>query len=286
MGRIERREGKGLICGIEIVILPAMKNRVYFLSDVHLGWGSRGQQAERQDRLARFLRAIRSDAEALYIVGDLFDFWFEYRTVIPRTGARVLFEIRGLIENGTRVFCVPGNHDLWLGPFLTEEVGIRIAPGGSVVRHQGIRIWLDHGDDLLGGWTYRFVKRVLRNPVAVALFRLLHPDFGALLARMVSNRPGMSPVPGGVPRAARSCRMLEIYGREARRRYGAEAEVVVFGHLHRPVLRREEEGTLLILGDWVKHYTYGVLEDGRMEIRTWPSVSGEADGTPPQTQDS
>ena len=247
-----------------------MRNRVYFISDVHIGWGPERKARERQDRLIGFLRAIREDAEALYIVGDLFDFWFEYRSVVPRAGMRVLFELHGLVEAGIPVACVPGNHDLWLGPFLSEEVGVAILPSRSVVRRQGLRICLDHGDDLLGGVHYRLTKRILRNPVSIALFRLLHPDLGARLARMVSNRPELEFRTG----TGGAGSLIDSYYREALRRFGAEAEIVVFGHLHRPVLRRDERGTLVVLGDWIKHFTYAVLEGGAIEIKKWEPDSG------------
>ncbi len=242
-----------------------MRNRVYYSSDVHIGWGPAREARDRQDRLIGFLRSIREDAEALYVVGDLFDFWFEYRSVVPRAGARVLFALHDLVEAGVPVSCVPGNHDLWLGPFLSEEVGVILLPARSVVRHQGLRIGLDHGDDLVGGARYRLLKRILRNPACIALFRLLHPDLGAMLARMVSNRPDMELRAG----TGHSGSLVEAYCREALRRYRSEAEVVVFGHLHRPVLRREEGGTLVVLGDWIKHFTYAVLEGGAIELRKW-----------------
>ncbi len=238
-----------------------MPNRVYFISDVHIGWGSAREDRDRQDRLIAFLRTLGGDAEALYVVGDLFDFWFEYRSVVPRAGARVLFELYHLIQAGVPVVCIPGNHDLWLGAFLSKEVGITLLPNRSVVHHQGVRICLDHGDDLIGGSLYRLVKKILLHPTCIALFRLLHPDLGALLARMVSNRPTLG--------AALGSHTVEAYDREAHRRFGAEADVVVFGHLHRPVLRRDEAGTLVILGDWIKHFSYAVLEGGEMEVKRW-----------------
>jgi UDP-2,3-diacylglucosamine hydrolase len=238
-----------------------MPNRVYFISDAHIGWGSEEEDRARQDRLIDFLRAIREDAEALYVVGDLFDFWFEYRSVVPRSGARVLFELYNLIEAGVPVGCTPGNHDLWIGTFLSREVGVTLLPRRSVVHHQGVRICLDHGDDLLGGGLYRLVKRVLLNPACIALFRLLHPDLGALLARMTSGRPTLGTALGG--------HTVEIYRREAHRRFGEEADVVVFGHLHRPVLHRDEEGTFVVLGDWIEHFSYAVMENGRIEVKKW-----------------
>ena len=238
-----------------------MPNRVYFISDVHIGWGTEEEDRARQDRLIGFLRAIRGEAEALYIVGDLFDFWFEYRSVVPRSGARVLFELYNLVEAGVPVRCAPGNHDLWIGAFLSKEVGITVIPNRSIVRHQGLRVCLDHGDDLLGGVLYRILKKVLRSPVCIALFRLLHPDFGALLARMASHRPTLG--------TALSGHTVEVYSREAQRRFGKEADVVVFGHLHRPVLRCDERGTLVILGDWVGHFSYAVMENGRIEVKRW-----------------
>ena len=239
-----------------------MKNRVYFISDVHIGFKENKEEPLKQDRLIEFLRSIRNDAEALYIVGDLFDFWFEYRSVVPKAGGKVLFELYNLVNSGVRVVCIPGNHDLWLGAFISDEVGISIASNRCRVTHQGLQITLDHGDDLLGGNRYHLIKRILRNPYCISLFRLLHPDLGILIAKFISSRP-IVPVSGD--------HLMKIYQCEARRLFCREADIVIFGHLHQPVIRRGKKGTLVVLGDWVQHFSYAVMAKGQIQIKRWPS---------------
>ena len=158
------------------------RDRVYFISDAHLGAPRlKRNHREQEDTLIAFLRSIRETAEVLYIVGDLFDFWFEYGSVVPKHGARVLFELHFLLHSGVRVVYLPGNHDVWLGPYLAEEVGVEL-PGGPVeVEHQGKRLFLAHGDEFRRDWKYRMSRAVIKNRFCIRLFRWLHPDVGHFL---------------------------------------------------------------------------------------------------------
>jgi len=240
-----------------------VSGKIYFISDVHLGAPGDGRSAaEHENALIGFLRRIRDDAEMLYIVGDLFDFWFEYRTAVPATGARVLFEIYALVQAGVRVVYLPGNHDIWLGPYLSEQVGVEL-PGGPVsVTHQGVRIFIAHGDEFRSDRTFRISRKILKTPVCIALFRLLHPDLGALLARATSRvsefRAWRRPDPS-----------RKIFTRAAEAKFAEGFDAVVCGHYHRPLCERVDGGTLVILGDWVKEDTYAVLENGTFEVRRW-----------------
>ena len=168
--------------------LPMKKDKVYFISDAHIGGGKFIRPPRvREDALIGFLRAIRKDAECLYIVGDLFDFWFEYRSVIPAHGARVIFELYHLVQSGTRVIYLPGNHDSWLGGYLSEEVGAELPGPFCDVSHQNRRLYVTHGDIFQQNWKFELRRRILSHPFCIALFRWLHPDIGAYLARFVSR---------------------------------------------------------------------------------------------------
>ena len=146
------------------------EKRIYFISDVHLGAPRAARPSrEQESALIGFLRSIRHDAGVLYILGDLFNFWFEYRTVVPSCGARVLFELYNLVQAGTRVVYLPGNHDIWLGPYLSEEVGLELLGGPTVVSHQGRRLFIAHGDEFGTAATFRFSRAILKNPVCIAL---------------------------------------------------------------------------------------------------------------------
>ena len=164
------------------------RNRIYFISDAHLGTRLSGRSnRDQEESLVAFLRSIRKDAEVLYIVGDLFDFWFEYRTVVPARAGKVIFALHALVQDGVRVVYLPGNHDIWLGDYLSGQVGLHLPGGPIAVEHHGRRIYVTHGDELRESWKARLKRWILKNPVCIVLFRLLHPDLGAFLASTTSR---------------------------------------------------------------------------------------------------
>jgi len=237
--------------------------RVYFISDVHLGTPDGPREPwEHEGAVIAFLRHIRGDAEILYIVGDLFDFWFEYRSSVLKTGARVLFELYTLVESGTRVVYVPGNHDLWLGPYLSQVVGIETLDGPADVNHQGLRVLLAHGDEFRTDWRFHVSRGILKNRLCIAMFRLLHPDLGLWIARMTS---GVS----GFRARRRPVGNRQAYVEVARAKLADGFDVVVSGHYHRPMCENTGEGTLVILGDWLTEDVYAVLEGGEVRLRKW-----------------
>jgi UDP-2,3-diacylglucosamine hydrolase len=237
---------------------------VFFVSDAHLGAESREREAARERRLHEFLTSLPGRAEALYVVGDLFDFWFEYRTAIPRRHFETLATLRELIRGGVPVTYLNGNHDFWLGPFLSRELGIHTHPGPLALEHQGRRIWLHHGDGLVGGdLGYRALKKLVRHPASVALYRWLHPDLGIPLAHWVSS----------LSRTAREDLPLDgdrLWREVAEPRFSEGFDTVMIGHFHHPYERRESRRTLFVLGDWMRHFTYVRLEAGELSLERWP----------------
>jgi UDP-2,3-diacylglucosamine hydrolase len=234
------------------------------LSDAHLGYDTPLVEQEKEAMLISFLRSLHGKAQSLYLVGDLFDFWFEYKSVVPRKHARTLFELYRLIVSGTKVVYLGGNHDFWLGTYLTEEVGIAVSFTPIEVHHQGLRLYIAHGDGLLskdGG--YRLLKRVLRSRICIALFRLLHPDFGAFLANLVSRS---SRVYRNAPEEP-FC-LDQGYLEAAQEKFNQGFDAAIFGHIHYPIHHTTPK-TLIVLGDWIQHFSYAVLEDGRFELRRW-----------------
>ncbi len=235
----------------------------YFLSDAHLGAGSREIEGPRERRLRAFLRSIEGRASHLYVVGDLFDFWFEWGAAIPRRHFAVLAALERLIESGTRVTWLNGNHDFWLGRF-PAEIGIHTVDGAHAVELQGRRIWLHHGDGLIGGdLGYRALKRVVRHPLSVRLYQLLHPDWAMGLAHAVSHGSRRS-------RAEKPLEPERLWREIALPRFAEGYDAVMVGHFHHAYERREREGEFFILGDWMRFFTYVVLEDGRLRMETWP----------------
>ena len=237
---------------------------VVFFSDAHLGAESRAREAPREQRLHRFLSSLPGRISRLIVVGDLFDFWFEYRTAIPRRCFPTLELLGRLRSAGIAIDYLNGNHDFWLGPFLSQDLGITTHHGSMTIERDGRRIWIHHGDALIGGdHGYRALKRVLRNPLSIALYQLVHPDLGIPLARWVSSGS----------RHAQGQRPLEaerLWNEVARPRFASGFDAVVLGHFHHAHERRENGRELFVLGDWIRHFTYLTLDQGKLTMECWP----------------
>jgi UDP-2,3-diacylglucosamine hydrolase len=244
-----------------------MSQRVYFISDVHLGVpnGRRTPDAH-QDALIAFLRHIESGNE-LFIVGDLFDFWFEYRSSVPTIGARVVFELYALVQRGVRVSILPGNHDIWLGSYLEDEVGLNVLSNPVELELQGKRLHVTHGDEFNATLQFKVSRAILNNPVCIRLFRLVHPDLGVALGRMMSNASDSKAQV--IPRNDRA-----IYEIAAERLIQAGSDIVVSGHYHKGIVMDIFDGRLVVLGNWVRSDTYGVMENGQIELMRWVGDRG------------
>ena len=241
----------------------------YFVCDAHLGADPPERESDREARLHDFLGSLPGRASALYVIGDLFDFWFEYRSAIPARPFRTLAALRALVRAGVPVTYLNGNHDFWLGAFLEREVGVRACYGALPIELQGRKIWLHHGDGLIGGdLGYRMLRGVLRSRVNIALYQLLHPDLGIPLARRVS----------ALSRGSRADRPLEserLWREIAAPRFAEGYDAVLIGHFHHLYERRESGHEFFVLGDWITHFSYAVLEHGVFRLATWPARGSE-----------
>lgn len=238
----------------------------YIISDVHLGAAPPDVEAA----LLSFLRAIAPKARSLLINGDLFDFWFEWRHVIPRAGFRVLAALADLRDRGTEVVLVAGNHDCWGGDVLRKDVGITYHVGVWEGTIAGWKSRVDHGDGLREqeDKRYRALRRVLRHPLAIRAFRALHPDWGTALATRSSD-------------ASRTHRALDG-GAGLRRiawstlRSAPEVELLLFGHSHVAALERAPSGGVYAnAGTWLDRPTFLVVTPELIELRAW---EGSAEG--------
>jgi UDP-2,3-diacylglucosamine hydrolase len=251
-----------------------MSRPVYLSGDVHLG----AVAPERAASFVRWLAHAGEHAGHVILNGDLFDFWFEYASVIPRGHTRVLGALAALVDAGVPVTLMGGNHDWWGGSYLEEEIGVTFLRDPVVVDLAGRRTFLAHGDGLgRGDLGYRLLKSVLRGRATRWAFRWLHPDLGAGLARRVSKTEHRGPNEDEKRRAL----ALEAWG-VAKLEGDASLDLVILGHTHIPVLHPVGPGRWYInAGDWVAHSTYLVLADGaEPELREWdlggPALSGRA----------
>jgi UDP-2,3-diacylglucosamine hydrolase len=233
----------------------------YFLSDLHLGAYPENEKSS-VPMLMDFLSKVESEGAHLYIVGDLLDFWFEYRSVVPRRPFRLLARLKGMVENGCRVTYIAGNHDYWMGDFLVDDVGVTTRQDLLETTIDGKKFFISHGDGIAttGDLGYRALKGFLHNPVVSGAFRLLHPDLGIAIARSVSR---MS--------RKRSSRDNNQPNLKAFVKGKAEAgfDYVVLGHLHRPKLFEVDDTCCLVIGDWIDCFTYGLFTKGKLTLEKW-----------------
>ena len=232
---------------------------VYFVSDAHFSARDSDREREKRRRFARFLEGL-GDAEHLYIAGDLFDFWFEYRRVMPAGFADVLMPLRQLALAGTGITLIGGNHDYWLGRHLRDEFGWQLAPGGLIAEHQGRRLRVDHGDESLSGDRgYLALKAIIRHPAFVAAARLLHPDFTFWAADRLSL--GSRRMEAYEQERGRALRPLQL-----KRLLDERFDALIFGHLHLGFHWRYQQWDLLCLGDWIRRFSYARLAEGELVL--------------------
>jgi len=235
-------------------------------SDAHLGVGAR----ERERETARFLRGLAGRARSLLVNGDLFDFWFEWRSVAPRGHFRTLAALADLRDAGVEILMIAGNHDCWGGSELTADVGLTYHLGAWDGEIAGWRAHVEHGDGLRQreDRRYRALRRVIRHPLSIRAFRWLHPDFGAWLARGSSDASRMHQArDGGAGLRAAALAWTAAH---------PDTELVVFGHSHVSVLERATPVSVYANpGAWLDAPTYLLVRPERIELRQW---SGSAEG--------
>ena len=242
------------------IVVPPADAPIYFISDAHLGLPI-NEYAEREKCLIAFLREIASGGKGLFIVGDLFDFWIEYRSTIRAEYFSVLHELRKLVESGVEIHYLAGNHDFILGSFLEKTIGIHLHSGQFDTILQGKKIHLFHGDGLVRRDVgYRFLKKILRNPLNQKLFKLLHPDIGIPLGSLCSGSSRK------VTSKFITDAILEEYRDHARGYLQNGSDIVLFAHTHRPEIRIFNGKTYCNSGEWMKQYTFAKLEDGKMTL--------------------
>ena len=238
---------------------------IYFASDVHLG----AVAPETERAFVRWLMYTADHASELILNGDLFDFWFEYASVIPGGHTRTLGALAELVDGGLPVTLMGGNHDWWGGTFLTDDVGLTFRTEPVVRNLAGFKTFIAHGDGLgRGDLPYRMLQGGLQSRAARWLFRWLHPDLGAALASRVSRTAARAADPTGAEQA-RSKVLYDWALEELEAK--SDLDLIVLGHAHIPILHEAGPGRFYVnLGDWIKHRSYLVLSEGqRPSLETW-----------------
>ena len=254
-------------------------NKIYFASDFHLGVNARLSSKAREKQIVKWLDQIAPDAEAIYLVGDLFDFWFEYRSAIPKGHTRLLGKLAELSDAGIELSFFTGNHDMWIFNYFEEELGIPTYRQPIVRTINGQNFYIGHGDGLgPGDYGYKFIKKVFANPICQWAFERFHPNFGIGLANFWSGRSRKYNKEAehflGEERE-----WLVIFANEYLKKF-EEIDYFIFGHRHLPIDHILENGhsRYINLGEWLHFNSYAVFDQEGMHIQFFENESGRIFG--------
>jgi UDP-2,3-diacylglucosamine hydrolase len=243
-----------------------MNKNIYFASDFHMGSPDHTQSRKREDRIVRWLNSIESSCSELFLMGDIFDFWFEYKMVVPKGFVRLQGKLAEMTDAGIKIYFFKGNHDMWVNDYFTREMGIEIVSDEMVMERAGKSFFLHHGDGLgPGDRKYKLLRKVFRNPLCQWLFSLVPPRIGMGIAN------GWS----GHSRAASSKEevflgeekeWLAIYAKEQlmQRHY----DFFIFGHRHLPLEMDLGKGSRYVnLGEWLNYNSYAVFDGNNLSLK-------------------
>lgn len=234
--------------------------KIYFSSDNHLGAPTPEESLPREKKFVRWLDMVKEDAAAIFLLGDLFDFWFEYKTVVPKGFVRVLGKLAEIRDSGIPIYFFVGNHDLWMRGYFEEELDIPVYHETKVFTFNDKKFFIGHGDGKGPGDTgYKRMKKVFRNPFSKWLYRWLHPDIGVKLATYLSVKNKLISGEEDKEFLGEDNEWLALY---AKRKLETEHfDYFIFGHRHLPMeVNVGENSTYYNLGDWIHYYTYGVFD--------------------------
>ena len=241
--------------------------KVYFFSDAHLGATYIADAREHEMRLVNWLMSIKDDASEIYMLGDVLDYWYEYRTVVPRGYIRFFGALASLADSGIKIYWFIGNHDIWLFDYLRDEIGLTVIDGYIEKEILGKRFFLSHGDGI-GKLkpSFRLMRAIFRNKFCQKLYASIHPRWTIPFAHgwSSSSRDFANYVPLENVDAAQEplVQWAEQYSLSH-----PEIDYFIFGHRH--VLLRHEmksSGEVIILGDWIRQFSYACFDGQKMEI--------------------
>lgn len=241
----------------------------YFLSDLHLGAPYFPDSKESEKRVVAFLDHIRHDADTIYLLGDILDYWYEYRYVVPRGFVRFFGKLAELADSGIRIVWMKGNHDIWIYDYLPGELGIEVVDGALIEDIGGKRFYLAHGDgEGKQSVMFRFIRSIFRNRFCQRAFSAIHPRWTVPFAYKWSRHSRMEGEARGLPDD-----MLLNGLRGFCKEYHSShpgIDYFVFGHVH--VLCRETVAKgceMIVLGEWIHTFSYAILGDDGLELRKW-----------------
>lgn len=244
--------------------------KTLFLSDLHLGAGCISDPKAHEKAVCAFLREEGADAGSIYLLGDVLDYWYEYRYVVPRGFVRFFGSLASLADSGVKITWMTGNHDIWLFDYLRDELGVEVIDSPYIVRTiGGKKFVLAHGDRLGSeDASFRTISKIFRNHFCQRLYSSLHPRWTVPFAKKWSstsrNSHHSAPPESKIANDAQRIAVLN-----------PGTDYIVMGHHHIVVdsLLPDTGTRLIVLGDWLNHFTYGIFDSGDFVIRTYNDIS-------------
>lgn len=245
--------------------LPEGK-KLYFASDFHLGAPDYESSLLRERKIISWLDEIKGNAGGIFLVGDIFDFWFEYNQTVPKGFIRFLGKLAEITDAGIPIVVFTGNHDMWMFDYFPHHLNIEVYKSVKTFKVGGIKIHIGHGDGLgPGDHAYKFYKKIFSNSLCQKMFEWLHPNIGIWIARYWSNKSRMS---GDHSAMSYEAEWLIQYCREVEAK--DHHDYYIFGHRHIATeLQINDDSKYINLGEWLDHCTYAVYENGQMVLRKY-----------------
>ena len=242
------------------------KNKIYFASDCHLGVPDYDSSLVREKFFIKWLDIIKADAKEIYLLGDIFDYWFEYKQVVPKGFVRLLGKLAELSDSGIKIHYFIGNHDMWMFGYFPKELNIPVYRKPIEIELNGKKFFIGHGDGLgPGDHKYKFIKKVFSNKVCQWLFARLHPNFGIWLAKYFSRKSRIA-----------NADTDEVFLGEEKERLiqfvknnesGNHFDYYIFGHRHLPIELSVGNAKYINLGEWVKYNSYACWDGENIELK-------------------
>ncbi len=255
--------------------MQKQKKNIYFVSDCHFGVPNYEASLIREKKFIQWLDVIQKDAQEIYLLGDIFDFWFEYKRVVPKGYVRLLGKLAEITDKGIPVYYFRGNHDMWMFDYFPKELNIPLFRDPQVRTFFGKKFFIAHGDGLgPGDKGYKFLRRIFSSRFLQWMFARLHPNFAIGLGLYFSNKS----------RYARGDEDLHFHGHDTEKErliaFAKETlkqkkiDFFIFGHRHLPIdIKLDEHSRYINIGDWLHHFSYGVFDGENFEIKKFEPPS-------------
>lgn len=247
--------------------------KIYFASDFHLGVPNTKDSHEREKKIVRWLDFIKKDAKEIHLVGDIFDFWYEYKYTIPKGTVRLLGKIAELTDSGIPIHFYIGNHDLWMEDYFETELNVKVHREPQTYVHNSVKLYVGHGDGLgPGDKGYKILRKIFTNKFIWWCYSRLHPNLAFYIAKSSSKRSRIITGDSDEKFLGNENEWLFLYCRDFLKT--EKINYFIFGHRHLPLtLNVDDKATYINLGEWINYCTYAEFDGTKVELKTWSDLS-------------